>query len=115
MSTEVFPEGAHSFEVFSIQDSNDSPTGKEAFIGYKIPNGNFHFEQVPYTEPKPTVVITNDSTCEMLRIMCDDDCLFEGNYWDFEQSDTSFKKLLEAVGCEVQVNEKDYEEWDENG
>lgn len=22
-----------------------------AYIGYKIPNGNFHFEMVPYTEP----------------------------------------------------------------
>ena len=47
-----FPIDAHSFEVFSIKDSEDSPTGKQAFIGYKLNNGNFHFIGVPFTEPK---------------------------------------------------------------
>lgn len=46
------PNDAHSLEVFAIKDSNDSPTGKQAFIGYKLDNGNFEFTQVPYTEPK---------------------------------------------------------------
>lgn len=32
-------------EVFCIRDGY-------AYIGYKIPNGNFHFEQIPYTEPE---------------------------------------------------------------
>lgn len=43
------PADAHSLEVFSIKESTNSPTGKEAFIGFKIANGNFHFVQVPYT------------------------------------------------------------------
>jgi hypothetical protein len=47
------PNNAHSLEVFSIKDSKYSPTGKQAFIGFKIPNGNFHFVGVPYTEPLP--------------------------------------------------------------
>ena len=47
----IFPSDAYSFEVFAIKDSVDSPTGKQAFIGYKISNGNFHFVGVPYTEP----------------------------------------------------------------
>ena len=47
-----FPIDAHSFEVFAIKDSEDSITGKQAFIGYKLNNGNFHFVDVPFTEPK---------------------------------------------------------------
>ena len=58
----MIPIDAHSFEVFSIKDSNDSPTGKEAYIGYKIENGNFNFISVPYTEPKEESKIKPDST-----------------------------------------------------
>ena len=47
-----FPVDAHSFEVFSIKDCKESPSGKQAFIGYKLNNGNFHFKGVPFTEPK---------------------------------------------------------------
>lgn len=45
------PNDAHSFEVFAIKDSVDSPTGKQAFIGFKLDNGNFDFIIVSYTEP----------------------------------------------------------------
>ena len=47
----IFPADAHSFEVFAIKDCKESPTGKEAYIGYKLANGNFHFVGVPFTEP----------------------------------------------------------------
>ena len=40
---------AHSIEVFAIKDSENSPTGKEAFIGYKLKTGCFHFISVPYS------------------------------------------------------------------
>ena len=48
----LIPNDANSFEVFSIKDSDESPTGKQAFIGYKIKNGNFHFIGVPFTDTK---------------------------------------------------------------
>lgn len=48
---QYIPNDAHSFEVFAIKNSEDSPTGKQAFIGFKLDNGNFHFIGVPYTEP----------------------------------------------------------------
>jgi hypothetical protein len=48
----LIPSDAHSLEVFAIKDCDESPTGKQAFIGFKISNGDFHFIQVPYTEPK---------------------------------------------------------------
>ena len=51
-SNQVFPNDAHSFEVFAIKDCKESPTGKEAYIGYKLENGNFCFTSVPFTEPK---------------------------------------------------------------
>lgn len=51
VENQYIPSDAHSFEVFSIKDSEDSPTRKRAFIGFKLENGNFHFIGVPYTEP----------------------------------------------------------------
>ena len=47
----LIPIDAHSFEVFAIKDSEESPTGKQAFIGFKLPNNDFHFIGVPFTEP----------------------------------------------------------------
>ena len=42
------PIDATDLECFSIK-------GSEAFIGYKAPNGNFNFIQIPYTEPKKDI------------------------------------------------------------
>ena len=47
----LIPDDAHSFEVFAIKECSDSPTGKQAFIGFKLSNGDFHFIGVPFTEP----------------------------------------------------------------
>jgi len=47
----LIPNDAHSFEVFAIKDCEESPTGKQAFIGFKLDNGNFHYIGVPYTAP----------------------------------------------------------------
>jgi hypothetical protein len=58
----IIPIDAYALEVFAIKDSNDSPTGKEAYIGYKIENGNFNFISVPYTEPKEQPKVKPDST-----------------------------------------------------
>ena len=46
------PSDAKNLEVFSIKETVNSPTGKEAYIGYKSNNGNFNFVSVPFTEPK---------------------------------------------------------------
>ena len=51
VENQYIPNDAHSLEVFARKDCEDSPTGKQAFIGYKLDNGNFHFIGVPYTEP----------------------------------------------------------------
>jgi hypothetical protein len=40
-------------EVFAIK-------GDKAYIGYKIPNGNFVFETIPYTEPPKKGISLND-------------------------------------------------------
>ena len=48
----LIPSDAHSFEVFAIKDCDESPTGKQAFVGFKISNGDFHFIGVPYTPNK---------------------------------------------------------------
>ena len=50
LETCPIPRDAHSLQVFSVKNSVNSITGKEAYIGYKLANGNFHFIQVPYTE-----------------------------------------------------------------
>jgi hypothetical protein len=37
--------------------------------------------------------------------------LFEGNYWDFDRCGSAFKELLESVGADVKLEEKDYNTW----
>jgi len=66
-SNQVFPNDAHSFEVFAIKDCEQSPTGKEAYIGYKLENGNFCFTSVPFTEPNPTYEDTLETLKEKVR------------------------------------------------
>lgn len=51
----LIPADAHSFEVFAIKDSKDFPTGKQAYIGFKLSNGDFHYIQVPFTEPQKQI------------------------------------------------------------
>ena len=63
----IFPSDAHSFEVFAIKDCKDSPTGKEAYIGYKLANGNFHFVSVPFTEPNQKYKDTLEILKEKVR------------------------------------------------
>jgi hypothetical protein len=45
---QLIPQDAHSFEVFAIKETEE---GKQAFIGFRLSNGDFHFIGVPYTEP----------------------------------------------------------------
>jgi hypothetical protein len=62
MDNNTIPSDAHSLEVFAIKDSQYVPSGKEAYIGFKLPNGNFHFISVPFTDvayPKPKPVKNN--------------------------------------------------------
>lgn len=51
-SKPIIPIDAHSLEVFAIKESNDSPTGKEGYIGFKLRTGSFHYISVPFTEPE---------------------------------------------------------------
>lgn len=67
MDNQIFPSDAHSFEVFAIKDCEQSPTGKEAYIGCKLANGNFHFVSVPFTEPNPTYKDTLETLKEKVR------------------------------------------------
>lgn len=45
----LIPSDAYNLEVFAIKDMPEGAPGKHAFIGFKLPNGNFHFTSVPYT------------------------------------------------------------------
>ena len=48
------PIDAFNLEVFAIKDCNieNSEIKQEAYIGYYLPNENFHFISVPFTETK---------------------------------------------------------------
>jgi len=54
----VIPAEAHSLEVFSLNACETSPSGKEAYIGFKLENGDFHFISVPYTGPVKEQAVT---------------------------------------------------------
>ena len=62
------------------------------------------------------IIITKDTSCEMLRIEKENgECLFEGNETDFDRSAESFERLFKKVGLETQIIEKDYDEWHKYG
>lgn len=58
----LFHPETSSHEVFAIKDST-------AFIGYKLPNGDFHFECVPFTEkPSPNVQVYVEEQIQLHNI-----------------------------------------------
>ena len=48
----MIPADATNLEVFHVRSCVDSPSGYEAYIGFKLPNGDFHTIGVPYNGPK---------------------------------------------------------------
>ena len=56
------------------------------------------------------IIIKDNIYTEMLSISKEDgECLFHGNYWDFDRSGLGFKKLLEELGHEVKLTMEDDE------
>lgn len=49
-SQQIIPFDAYNIEVFAIKPDENGKLF--AYIGYKIANGNFHFNVVPFTEPQ---------------------------------------------------------------
>ena len=87
---QLIPKDAHSFEVFAIKDSKDSPTGKEAFIGFKLSNGDFHFISVPFTEPpKKTSKDWYESMPEKEKVV-----IMDPDGWDRSNYEYSFNEEL---------------------
>lgn len=57
------------------------------------------------------IKITEDIYSEMLRIEYKDECIFEGNSYDFDRSGEGFKKLFKRMKLKVETVDKDYDEW----
>lgn len=57
------------------------------------------------------IKITEDPHSEMLRIEYKDKCIFEGNFTDFSRDSDGFRELFNQMEFDVEVIEKDYEEW----
>lgn len=57
------------------------------------------------------IKIIEDSESEMLQMTIEDECIFEGNYWDFDRSGENFRRLFEYLGFKVSLEEKDYDTW----
>lgn len=57
------------------------------------------------------IKITEDPHSEMLMIEYKGRCIFAGNYWAFSRDSGGFKDLFEDMDFEVEVINKDYEEW----
>lgn len=93
LGNKYIPNNSHSVEVFSIKDSEDSPSGKQAFIGYKLENDNFHFIGVPYTGEH------NITEIEMLELQQSDK---NGSDWfnSYQDVDDFLFKELDKNGLE---------------
>lgn len=53
--------------------------------------------------------ILDDESCEMLRIEKDGQCIFEGNYWDVQQSPTGISDLLDSLGVTHTLEDYEYD------
>jgi len=58
----IVPPDATNIEVFAIKPDKNGKLF--AYIGYKISNGNFHFSAVPFTEPKPKILYSEEDMIE---------------------------------------------------
>ena len=56
------------------------------------------------------VLIEDDTDNAMMSISFNGECLFDGNYWDFDHSSDGLKKLLEQMGLAVTIEETTLEE-----
>jgi hypothetical protein len=64
MGQQIIPFDAYDIEVFAIKP--DEQGNLFAYIGYKISNGNFHFNVVPFTEPKEVKMYTEEEVYDLL-------------------------------------------------
>jgi hypothetical protein len=61
----IVPPDATNIEVFAIKPDENGKLF--AYIGYKTSNGNFEFSTVPFTEPKPERMYSEEEVIELLR------------------------------------------------
>ena len=57
-SQKIVPSDAYNIEVFAIKPDENGQLF--AYIGYKISNGNFEFNVVPFTEPQERMYSEED-------------------------------------------------------
>lgn len=55
------------------------------------------------------IVIKDDEGCEMMEIWQDGDCLFAGNYWDFDATPSGIASLLDSLGLDLSLEDYEYE------
>lgn len=67
----VIPSDAYDIEVFSVQPSQDHPSGWQAFVGYKFDlegQPQFHFTQIGFTvpnlQPKTKINVTTEGNTQ---------------------------------------------------
>lgn len=53
--------------------------------------------------------VTIDYDTEMLRIVIEEKCIFEGNFWDFDRPEDILKILKTTTN--VELIEKEYDFW----
>jgi hypothetical protein len=61
----IVPPDATNIEVFAIKPDENGELF--AYIGYKISNGNFEFSVVPFTEPKPERMYSEEEVIALLE------------------------------------------------
>lgn len=87
ISQQIVPFDAKNIEVFAIKPDE---SGKLfAYIGYKITNGNFHFNVVPFTEPQYKNKYSEEEVLPLLEILqkCKEYFLLKTDKYSDERAD----------------------------
>jgi hypothetical protein len=64
-SQKIVPSDAYNIEVFAIKPDENGKLF--AYIGYKISNGNFEFNVVPFTEPQAERMYSEEDMIEFAK------------------------------------------------
>ena len=67
-SQKIVPSDAYNIEVFAIKPDENGKLF--AYIGYKISNGNFEFNVVPFTEPQAERMYSEEEVEDLIYKVC---------------------------------------------
>lgn len=85
---------------------------------------NYTYESLPEIQDKNILVIFQDKGCDMAKVVLNEECIMEGNYWDFHNGcygmndlpnfrtfsglKDIIEKYVKSLGKEIEISYQSY-------